>query len=98
MFQLPVQLVRQRYLTRTASQPKFLQDTTLFEDFVVRCVRYAFASIPRDVARVFFSQWVSRPFLRWRMLRHGYLTSPVQWREYAHGEVLLDPCKLMSGR
>jgi hypothetical protein len=53
----------------------------------VRTIRYAFATIPPRVGQVFFSKWVWWPLLRWRMLRHGYLKSPVRWQEYAHGKV-----------
>lgn len=51
------------------------------------CVRYAFRDIPASVVRIFFSKTVALPFMRWRMLRHGYLRAPVQWREQAIGEV-----------
>jgi hypothetical protein len=46
---------------------------------VIRCVRYAFAYIPAEIGRVFFSKLVALPFLRFRMLRHGYLKSPIHW-------------------
>jgi hypothetical protein len=58
-----------------------VQQASLFEDFVIRCVRYAFANIPSSIGRVFFSKMVALPFLRFRMLRHGYFRSPIQWRE-----------------
>lgn len=87
VLKLPFQLVKERYLTGSASQHEFIRGTTLFEDFVVRCVRYAFSDIPASVGRVFFGKWVALPFVRWRMLRHGYLKCPVHWREYAYGEV-----------
>ena len=56
---------------------------------MVRCVRWAFKYVAPDVGKVFFSKHVALPFLRWRMLRHGYLTCPVHWREYEYGEVSL---------
>ena len=31
--------------------------------------------------RVFFSKAVALPFLRFRMLRHGFVHSPIRWRE-----------------
>jgi acetyl esterase/lipase len=37
--------------------------------------------MPAFIGRVFFSKPVSLPFLRWRMLRHGYLRSPLSWKE-----------------
>lgn len=58
-----------------------MQRATPFQDFVIRCVKYAFANMPAFIGRVFFSKPVSLPFLRWRMLRHGYLHSPIPWRE-----------------
>lgn len=56
---------------------------------MVRCVRWAFKYVAPDVGKVFFSKHVALPFLRWRMLRHGYLTCPVHWHEYEYGEVSL---------
>lgn len=56
----------------------------------MRCVRYAFGNIHTRVGRVFFSKRVALPFLRWRMLRHGYFKYPVHWREHAAGEVSPD--------
>ncbi len=38
----------------------------------------------RASAGVFFSKQVALPFLRFRMLRHGYLGSPVYWREHRY--------------
>ncbi|KAI4861062.1 alpha/beta-hydrolase [Hypoxylon rubiginosum] len=79
---LPYQFVRERYLVRYKRRSPFVQKASPFEDFVIRCVRYAFANIPPDVGRVFFSKQVALPFLRFRLLRHGYLRSPVHWHEY----------------
>jgi hypothetical protein len=59
---------------------------SLFEDVVVRCIRYAFANIPPGIGRVFFAKEVALPFLWFRLLRHGYLGSPIHWRE--HQEVI----------
>ncbi|KAK5096329.1 hypothetical protein LTS08_007585 [Lithohypha guttulata] len=53
----------------------------LLQDIVIRCVRYAFASIPASIGRVFFSKQVAHPFFRWRLLRHGYWTCPVKYSE-----------------
>ncbi|VUC37563.1 unnamed protein product [Clonostachys rosea] len=91
IFQLPVQLIQERYYTPTSLKPGFVQSATLFEDLVIRCVRYAFQSIPSNVSRVFFDKWVALPFLRWRMLRHGYVRSPVYWKEERYGQ--LTGCK-----
>ena len=54
---------------------------TPFEDFVIRIVRYAFARMPANIGRVFFSKAVALPFLRFRMLRHGFVHSPILWRD-----------------
>ncbi|KAF2751090.1 alpha/beta-hydrolase [Sporormia fimetaria CBS 119925] len=37
--------------------------------------------MPAWLGRVFFSKQVSLPFLRFRMMRHGYWSSPIRWRE-----------------
>jgi acetyl esterase/lipase len=37
--------------------------------------------MPAFLGRVFFSKAVSLPFLRFRMLRHGIVTSPIRWTE-----------------
>jgi len=79
---LPISFIRDRVFTRRANRPPFVQQASLFEDFVIRCVRYAFANLTPRIGRVFFSRPVVLPFLRWRMLRHGYLRCPVHWREY----------------
>lgn len=82
VLRLPFEFIHERYLTHPSQQLPFTQGASFFEDFVIRCVRYAFSNIPAGVGRVFFSKHVSLPFLRWRMLRHGYLRSPIYWDEY----------------
>lgn len=82
MFKLPVAFVYERYLLNDKQKPEFLLQASPFEDVVVRCVRYAFANIPPRVCRIFFNKEVALPWMRWRMLRHGYLRSPIHWREY----------------
>ncbi|KAI9167425.1 hypothetical protein HJFPF1_03552 [Paramyrothecium foliicola] len=84
--QLPIQFVHERFFTPTRSQSLFVRQSSIFEDIVIRCVRYAFRNIPTDVGRVFFSRQVALPFARWRMLRHGFVKSPVYWREHSQGE------------
>lgn len=83
VLRLPVDIVRERYLTVEKYQLPFTQRTTLFQDLIVRCMRYAFSNIPSRITKVFFARGVALPFLRFRMLRHGYfrqLRRPV-WRE-----------------
>ncbi|OTB06869.1 hypothetical protein M426DRAFT_318584 [Hypoxylon sp. CI-4A] len=81
LFELPYKFIRERYFVEYSKQSPFVQKASPFEDFVIRCVRYAFANVPSKVGRVFFSKPVALPFLRFRMLRHGYLRPPVHWKE-----------------
>ncbi|KAF3073103.1 putative steryl acetyl hydrolase mug81 [Trichoderma lentiforme] len=84
---LPIQFVWNRYCRSYAShKSSYLKGSTIFEDVVIRCVRYAFASIPANVGRVFFSKDVALPFLIWRMKRHGFKDFPVYWKEETIGE------------
>ena len=62
-----------------------MKQATLFQDFVIRCVRYAFAKFPAKIGRVFFSKNVALPFMRFRMIRHGYRQSPIPWSEVDFG-------------
>lgn len=80
---LPASFIHERHFLRPEDRPAFVQQASPFEDFVVRCVRYAFANISPKVGRVFFGKNVALPWMRWRMLRHGYLRSPVHFREYS---------------
>lgn len=83
VFRLPAGIIRERYLTVAKHQLSFTQRTSLFQDLVVRCMRYAFSNIPSRITRVFFMRGIALPFLRFRMLRHGYfrqLRRPI-WRE-----------------
>jgi acetyl esterase/lipase len=59
----------------------FVRRATVFQDIVIRCVRFAFANMPAFLGRVFFSKAVALPFLRFRMLRHGIVTAPLRWTE-----------------
>ncbi|KAI1105920.1 cation efflux family-domain-containing protein [Jackrogersella minutella] len=82
VFELPFNFIRERYLVGYDKQSPFVQKASPFEDFVIRCVRYAFAKIPPKVGSVFFSKPVALPFLRFRLLRCGYLRSPIHWHEH----------------
>ncbi|KAI1020303.1 hypothetical protein LB503_006476 [Fusarium chuoi] len=86
LIRLPYEFITDRYLTHSTRQLAFTQTATVFEDLVIRCVRYAFANIPAKVGRVFFGKHVALPFIHWRMLRHGYVRSPVHYREYHIGK------------
>ena len=78
---MPYELVVERYLTKKTAQTPFIQRATLFQDIVIRCVRFAFARIPATIGKVFFSKQVALQFLKFRQLRHGYLKPPVHWEE-----------------
>lgn len=82
VLELPYSFVQERYFFKRKNQSPFVRQASAFEDFVIRCVRYAFTNIRPSVGRVFFSKQVALPFLRFRMLRHGYVKSPVHWHEY----------------
>ncbi|KAJ9192856.1 hypothetical protein DTO164E3_8002 [Paecilomyces variotii] len=85
--QLPSQVIFQRYLLSKAQRAPFYRHATLFQEIVIRCVKYAFAEIPPQVGRVFFAREVVHPFLRYRMRRHGYLRPPVHYREVQRGKL-----------
>ncbi|KAK9779480.1 putative Alpha/Beta hydrolase protein [Seiridium cardinale] len=98
LFQLPFEFLHERFLSSRTEQSPFVQVASPFEDFVIRCVRYAFAKIPPKVGRVFFSKPVALPFLRFRMLRHGILKKPVHWHEHVDKRfkgiwIIKDPLK-----
>lgn len=78
---IPYQFIRERFLVPHEHRAPFVKKATPFQDFVIRFVRYAFANMPAFLGRVFFSKAVSLPFLRFRMLRHGIVTSPIRWTE-----------------
>ncbi|THW30926.1 Arylacetamide deacetylase-like protein [Aureobasidium pullulans] len=81
LFQLPYQFIRERFHTPQSQKSLFNQHATPFQDFVIRCVRYAFANIPAKIGKVFFSKGVALPFFWFRMLRHGYTKSAIPWKE-----------------
>lgn len=81
VFVIPFQFICERFFTPYERRSPFVKTATPFQDFVIRCVRYAFANMPAFIGRVFFSKGVSLPFLRFRMLRHGIVTSPIRWTE-----------------
>lgn len=77
---MPYQLVRERLRPRQERSP-FVQRATLFQDIVIRVVRYAFACIPAKIGKVFFSKGVALPFFKFRMLRNGVMRCPIFWKE-----------------
>ncbi|OAL48246.1 alpha/beta-hydrolase [Pyrenochaeta sp. DS3sAY3a] len=81
VFVIPLQFIRERFLIPCERRTPFVKKATPFQDLVIRFVRFAFANMPAFLGRVFFSKPVSLPFLRFRMLRHGIVTSPLRWTE-----------------
>lgn len=81
VIKLPLTILYSRIFVRRQQRSPFVQQASWFEDVVIRCIRYAFAYIPAHIGRVFFSKEVSTPFLRFRMLRHGYFWPPIRWYE-----------------
>lgn len=79
--------IKERYFTKYASKSPFVQHASPFQDFVVRCVRYAFARIPASIGKVFFSKPVALPFLYFRMFRHGVFKSPIHWETIARPDL-----------
>jgi hypothetical protein len=78
---LPVELISERYFTPVEKRAPFVQTASLFEDLVIRIVRYAFAYIPPEVGRVFFSKLVAVPFIAFREFRHWSFFQPgYSWR------------------
>ncbi|KAM0701776.1 hypothetical protein Q7P35_010685 [Cladosporium inversicolor] len=80
LVKMPYQLVRERLRPRHERSP-FVQRATLFQDIVIRVVRYAFACIPAKIGKVFFSKGVALPFVKFRMLRNGIMRCPIFWKE-----------------
>jgi len=83
-WRMPVDIIKERYLTKQNRQSAFTRRSTLFQALVVACMRYGFACVPIRIGRVFFTKGVALPFLRFRMFRHGYiwhLRHRPLWRE-----------------
>jgi acetyl esterase/lipase len=81
VFAIPYQFIRERFFVPYENRTPFVKKATPFQDLVIRFVRFAFANMPAFIGRTFFSKAVSLPFLRFRMLRHGYVTSPIRWTD-----------------
>jgi hypothetical protein len=81
VLQLPFQFINERYIKPKHQRTPFCQRATVFQDIVIRCVRYAFAYIDASIGRVFLSKAVAHPFFRFRLLRNGYLRCPIHYEE-----------------
>ena len=47
--QLPYQFLNEHLITKKTERSPFVQQATLFEDLVIRIVRYAFAKLPANI-------------------------------------------------
>ena len=54
--QIPYRFIQERYFTPFDRRTPFVQRATPFQDFVIRCVKFAFANMPAFIGRVFFSK------------------------------------------
>ncbi|KAI5779754.1 Alpha/Beta hydrolase protein [Geopyxis carbonaria] len=71
VFELPLQLIRERLLTPLDHQSPFTLRTSLFQDFVIRCIRWGFINLPADIGRWFFTKGAALPFMKFRLMRMG---------------------------
>lgn len=93
VIEVPAVVIRRvRIALRLSSVPAecFDRHATVFEALAVRCARYAHFNLPPDILQAFFHKNVTYPFLRFRMLRHLYIWSPVDWQEIS--DVTVSPC------
>lgn len=93
---MPLALVVERYLSRKSERSPFVREASLFQDLVIRCVRFAFANMPASVGKIFFSRNVALPFFNFRRLRHGFFRSTVHWEEVQKVLLSIHCVKLLS--
>ncbi|KAF3200765.1 hypothetical protein TWF192_001093 [Orbilia oligospora] len=77
VFTLPSLIFRDHILLFKNERPEFVNDSTFFQELVIRLVKYSFANLPSDIGRVFFKGEVVMPFYKFRLLRHGILPGSV---------------------
>ncbi|KAK6348351.1 hypothetical protein TWF718_006149 [Orbilia javanica] len=77
VFTLPSLLFHDHILLFKHERPDFVNNSTLFQELVIRLVRYSFANLPSDIGRVFFKREVVMPFYKFRLLRNGILPGSV---------------------
>ncbi|KAK6341199.1 hypothetical protein TWF696_008285 [Orbilia brochopaga] len=77
VIELPLSFIQDHILVPYEKRPDIVKTATLFQEFVLRLVRYAFANLPSDIGRVFFAKEIALPFYRFRLLRHGLWPSRV---------------------
>ena len=49
VLQLPYQFLNEHLIVKKTDRSLFVQQATLFEDLVIRIVRYAFARVPANI-------------------------------------------------
>ncbi|KAK6517880.1 hypothetical protein TWF506_005058 [Arthrobotrys conoides] len=77
VFTLPCLFFHDHILLFKNERPEFVNDSTLFQELVIRLVKYSFANLPSDIGRVFFKGEVVMPFYKFRLLRNGLLPGDV---------------------
>ncbi|KAF3247432.1 hypothetical protein EYR41_006188 [Orbilia oligospora] len=77
VFTLPSLIFHDHILLFKNERPEFVNDSTFFQELVIRLVKYSFANLPSDIGRVFFKGEVVMPFYKFRLLRHGILPGSV---------------------
>ncbi|KHO00688.1 Alpha/beta hydrolase fold-3 [Metarhizium album ARSEF 1941] len=80
VFRLPFYFLA-RYVKPRDAQPWFIAESSLFEDMMIRIVRYGFTNLPVKTVRVLFTKHFAYPFLRWRMFRSGHFKFPAHLQE-----------------
>ncbi|KAF3130582.1 hypothetical protein TWF703_008113 [Orbilia oligospora] len=77
IFTLPSLIFHDHILLFKNERPEFVNDSTFFQELVIRLVKYSFANLPSNIGRVFFKGEVVMPFYKFRLLRHGILPGSV---------------------
>ncbi|QPH12275.1 hypothetical protein C2857_004383 [Epichloe festucae Fl1] len=80
LFVLPFHFLA-RYAKSRDAQPRFIRESSVFEDMIVRIVRYGFMYFPTEALKVFLSKRFAYPLLRWRMFRNGIFSFPAHLQD-----------------
>lgn len=91
LLKLPFQLVRARWFYQHGNRPQ----GAIFQQVVLRCMKYGFINLPTSVARGFFEASVIIPFYTFRLLRCGMYKSKEwpEWRWVDQNEVSWAVCE-----
>ena len=76
-----------RFVRPKTKLSQFAREGTLFEDVVIRVVRYGFEHFPTPALRAFLSKEFAYSLLKWRMLRSGYFAFPAHLQQKEIEEV-----------